>query len=215
MQYLNSCLVIVVLYVVPELLKRLPLYLNLCRVCCCCAVLIIFDAVAAVVQYLLCDEIVVVVKYSCWLCRNCSVGTWTVDEIWNYSRTVTVQHLNFRCGWTWWCCSVPCVAVVVLYTPELMLLFLCSTWTFASTTWRRQTCSATGIRPSTLSRHSLMLSHPQCLVSYMIIFWSASFSQRAKKLRETLISTVFWLPNDFLSLKTDVHVPTIRNKPKT
>ncbi len=42
----------------------------------------------------------------------------------------------------------------------------------------------------------------------------SSHIQQPKKFRKTLFSTVLWLINDFLSLKTDVNVPTERNKHK-
>ncbi len=35
-----------------------------------------------------------------------------------------------------------------------------------------------------------------------------------QKLRKTFFSTVLWLLNDLLSLKTDVNVPTVCNKQK-
>jgi hypothetical protein len=39
-------------------------------------------------------------------------------------------------------------------------------------------------------------------------------TQEAKKLKKTLISTVLWLHNDLLSVKTDVNIPTGSNMQK-
>ncbi len=43
---------------------------------------------------------------------------------------------------------------------------------------------------------------------------SGSFYHQAKIVRKILISTVLWLVDEFLSLKTDENVPSIRNKKK-
>ncbi len=43
---------------------------------------------------------------------------------------------------------------------------------------------------------------------------SGSFHQLAKKVRKTLISTIFWVLFDILSMKTDINVPSKINKQK-
>ncbi len=46
------------------------------------------------------------------------------------------------------------------------------------------------------------------------IYGSGSFYHQAKKVRKTLIPTVFWLLLDFLSLKNDIYVSSKSNKQK-
>jgi hypothetical protein len=44
---------------------------------------------------------------------------------------------------------------------------------------------------------------------------SGFFNQQAKKVRKTLIFTILMLLYDFLSIKTDINVPSISKKQKT
>ncbi len=46
----------------------------------------------------------------------------------------------------------------------------------------------------------------------VIISTDPNYINKQKKVRKTLISTVLWLLFEFLSLKTDVNVPTKSNK---